>query len=75
MSIAAILTSLFEKCTSLFKITTCEHLLWYPVFVPHINGEPCAPGEEILNESSRQCPAACAIPIQMKQEEDPFKTV
>ena len=33
-------------------------LLWYPVFVPHIVGEPIFPGEVIWKESVRHEPNA-----------------
>lgn len=34
----------------------CIFLLWYPVLVPQIMGDPILPGDEIANESVVQAP-------------------
>ena len=33
-----------------------KYVLWYPVFVPHIIGDPNVPGEDIPKASSTQWP-------------------
>ena len=43
-----------------FYILLCLNLLWYPVFVPQIGGEPGPPGELIEKVSTKHWPTLWA---------------
>ena len=49
---------MLAKLYIFFKQENYQFLLWYPVFVPHIVGEPKFPGEDIWKESVRHEPIA-----------------